>query len=478
MDAQPLLNGATARFRPALTLLFQSLRQIHTLAVSDLSRLCRSQLLFAELTERLGIYQVAVVGFIESLDFLTQDDLGITAFVLSKVAEIKLREVLSGTLRGLASLLSTGRPHGLLPFWLYRNEDGFAQMNAERARAVRRMVDLYLYEGLGHGTIAKQLQRDGFAPSRGKTWSVRYVGYTLANPALIGQQIVFGVEWEVLPPLLSPEEWEGLQRKLKGRKTEYPRIRHGEVRLLAGILKCSCGAAIVGTRRSSVKYATYTCWAGGVKRMSRPGHTFVLNMADADQFFDSLFREHPATLLAAYADSRARNTLLDEVRMLEEEARAARQRREAEAVDAEEAARQRLGAANLQATPDLLRSVIAQLLAPLDSEIAEMEQQAREARARLDTLVPEEAILSLEERVRRWEALSIADKNQVLRTIFEEIRVEGEPGSERLVPYLRTLDGRARRAIALETRRDKAGRYWRRFPSVETYIESFYRTGT
>lgn len=29
---------------------------------------------------------------------------------------MKLRDVLSGTLRGLAALLATVRPHGLLPF--------------------------------------------------------------------------------------------------------------------------------------------------------------------------------------------------------------------------------------------------------------------------------------------------------------------------------------------------------------------------
>lgn len=164
--SQPLLDGFTAKYRPALTLLFQSLRQVHTVAVSDLPRLCRSQLLFTELTERLGAHKVGVVGFIESLDYLTRDDLGITAFVLSKLAEMRLREVLSGTLRGLAALLATGRPHGLLPFWLERDEAGFARVVEGRADTARRMVDLYLGGGLGHGTIAKQLQREGHTPRR------------------------------------------------------------------------------------------------------------------------------------------------------------------------------------------------------------------------------------------------------------------------------------------------------------------------
>ena len=478
-DAQPLLDGYTAKFRPALTLLFQSLRQIHTVAISDLSRLCRSQMLFAELTERLSFHQVGVVGFIESLDYITQDDLGITAFVLSKVAEMKLREVLSGTLRGLAALLSTGRPHGLLPFWLYRDEDGFARINEARVPAVRRLVDLYLNHGLGHGTIAKQLQREGQVPPRSATWSVRYVGYTLASPALIGKQVVFGVEWDVLPPLVSQEEWERLEDKLAGRKTEFPLIRYGEVRLLAGILKCSCGAAIVGTRRSSAKYATYGCLAGAVKRMTNPKHAFQLNMRDADQFFDALLREHPAVVMAAYKDSRERNALLDEVRRLEAAAQAAQERREAEAAGStEDMARQRLKTANLAPTPDLVRSVVSQLLAPLDAEIAEVEVQAREVRGRLDTLIPEEAVISLEARIGRWDTLTTAEKNLILRTIFEEIRVEGEPGNERLVPYIRTLDSRGRRPILLETHIDRAGRYWRRFPTVSSYIETFYTTGT
>lgn len=477
-DAQPIVDGFAARHRPALTILFQSLRQVHTLAVSDLSRLCRSQLLFAELTERLGVHQVAVIGFIESLDFLTQDDLGITAFVLSKVAELKLREVLAGTLRGLATLLATGRPHGLLPFWLYRDKENFARIDATRARAIRRMVDLYVKEELGHGAIAKQLQREGFAPSRSETWSVRYVGYTLANPALIGKQVVFGIEWDVLPALLSPEEWQLLQDKLAGRRSDYPTIRYGEVRLLAGILKCSCGSAIAGTRRSSKKYATYACWAGSVKRMGNPGHTFTVNMGDADKFFDTLFREHPAAILTAYKDSRERNALLEEVRELEHAALKTRQRREKEALTAEETARQRLARVSLQPTPDLVRSVVAQLLSSLDAEMSELEQLARDTQARLDTLIPEDAVMSLEARVHRWDGLSTAEKNAVLRTIFEEVRVEGEPGVEALVPYLRTLDGRGARPILLKTTCDMAGRYWRRFPTMEEYIETFYVTET
>lgn len=479
VDAQPLVEGFTAKYRPALTLLFQSLRQVHTIAVSDLSRLCRSQMLFAELTERLSFHKVGVVGFIESLDYIAQDDLGITAFVLSKMAEMKLREVLSSTLRGLAALLQTGRPHGLLPFWLFRDEGGFARARPEIVPVVRRLVDLYLHQNLGHGMIAKQMQREGHAAPRSGSWSVRYVAYALANPALIGKQVVFGVEWNVLPPVIAPAEWDAVQAKLHRRKEEYPMIRYGEVRLLSGILRCSCGAAIAGNRRSSAKYATYACLAGSVKRMTNPGHAFHVNMRDADQFFEGLLREHPAVLLAAYKDSRQRNALLDDVRRLEAAAHAARQRREAEASGtAAETARQRLDTARLAATPDLVRSVIAQLLAPLDAEVAEFEQQAREARRRLDALMPEEAIVGLEERVSRWESLTTTEKNLVLRTLFDEVRVEGEPGSERLVPYLRTLDGRGRRPILLTTKIDQAGRYWRRFPSVASYLETFYTSGT
>ena len=463
--SQPLVEGFTAKYRPALTLLFQSLRQIHTIAVSDLSRVCRSQMLFAELTERLSFHKVGIVGFIESLEYISQDDLGITAFVLSKMAEMKLREVLSGTLRGLAALLHTGRPHGLLPFWLFRDERGFAQIKPDLLPMVRRLVDLYLHEGLGQATIAKQMQREGYPPPRSGTWSVRYVAYTLASPALIGKQIVFGVEWSVLPPVISPQEWDAIQAKLHQRREDYPQIRHGEVRLLSGILRCSCGAAIAGNKRSSAKYAVYTCLAGPVKRMVNPGHVFQVNMRDADRFFEDLLREHPAVVLAAYKDSRQRNALLDDVRRLEAAAHAARQRRDAQATGtAAETARQRLTAAHLTATPDLVRSVVAQLLAPLDAEAADYERQAQDVRGRLDALIPEEAVVSLEDRIGRWEKLTTNEKNLVLRTIFEEVRVEGEPGHERLVPYLRTLDGRGRRPILLQTKIDKAGRYWRRFP--------------
>lgn len=72
VDAQPLMEGFTAKFRPALTLLFQSLRHIHTIAVSDLSRLCRSQMLFAEMIERLSFHQVGIIGFSASRPLCSQ----------------------------------------------------------------------------------------------------------------------------------------------------------------------------------------------------------------------------------------------------------------------------------------------------------------------------------------------------------------------------------------------------------------------
>lgn len=294
---------------------------------------------------------------------------------------------------------------------------------------VRRLVDLYLNQNLGHGGIAKQMQREGHIPPRSGTWSVRYVAYTLASPALIGKQIVFGIEWNVLPPVITPEEWDRIQAKVTQRKEDYPMIRYGEVRLLSGILRCSCGAAIAGTRRSSAKYATYACLTGTVKRMINPGHVFSMNMRDADRFFEELLREHPAAVLAAYKDSRQWNALLDEVRRLEAAAHSARQHREVEATGAAaEAARQRLTAAQLLATPDLVRSVVAQLLAPLDVEVAEFEQQAREARLRLDALIPEEAVVALEERVSRWETLTTGEKTRSYAPSLKKCAWRGNRG--------------------------------------------------
>lgn len=83
-------------YRPGLTTLVESLGYVHTLAVTDLSRISRSQILFADLAERLTAHRVRVAGLMEYLSWISgSGDIGadIVAYVLSCLAEYRLGEL-------------------------------------------------------------------------------------------------------------------------------------------------------------------------------------------------------------------------------------------------------------------------------------------------------------------------------------------------------------------------------------------------
>lgn len=255
----------TVKYRPGLTQLVKKLPAIHTVAVADLSRLCRSNDIRVALGRQLGISRTLVVGTFDSLDYLNdaEDSLSdsVMGFIMARIAEARLQEVLSGAIRGIVAMLHAGLPHADLAQWLERDRDKKTgavrgiKVDEHTARPVLEAIR-HFKAGLGYGSIVKAMDADDITHSRGwdaravKRWLTKPITATdhdalarmqmlaaegknhaeiaevltgefaspyvfasqtirrwIINPNVVGDQVVFGVRWRgVLPPILVDDE--------------------------------------------------------------------------------------------------------------------------------------------------------------------------------------------------------------------------------------------------------------------------------
>ncbi|MCW3054804.1 MAG: Resolvase, terminal domain, partial [Chthonomonadales bacterium] len=216
----------TISYRPGLTLLMRDLPHIHTLVVTDLSRLSRNHFLFGRLSKALLTNNVRTVGLMLSLSFMNSRDIGdkIQAQILPLLAEHQLREILLNTMRGILMMLESGKAHGKLPSWLIRTEEGSPVFKPGAKEAMERMVELFLTndendEARGFKRLERALTEEGYKPTTGyATWNWDSIRQMLANPALVGMQHVFGLDFPVFPRLISDEKFQQIHERLEERK--------------------------------------------------------------------------------------------------------------------------------------------------------------------------------------------------------------------------------------------------------------------
>lgn len=140
---------------------------------------------------------------------------------------------------------------------------------SDDADTVRRIFSDYL-SGKGLTTIARELEAAGVKTRRGSAPSNRWVRYILQNPVYIGKirwstggkiDYVAGEQTDravlvdgTFPPLVSVEDFEAVQEKLRCRSSALPYTRHDQSVewMLKGLVRCSsCGATLV--------YAALSC---------------------------------------------------------------------------------------------------------------------------------------------------------------------------------------------------------------------------
>jgi DNA invertase Pin-like site-specific DNA recombinase len=476
-----------ATYRPGLTTLVESLPEVHTLAVTDLSRLSRSQILFADLVERLTHHRVQVAGLVEDLSWVSgTGDIGadIVAYVISRIAEHRLSELTVNVLRGQVTKLEAGEPSGRLPSWLSTDATGKAYLN-ERATVVRRIVDLAL-TGVPYIRIALMLAEagtpifghngKGYVSGRGRAWHTDTIKKILASPTLKGVQVLFGIPWKILPAVATEEEWDRIQARLAETSRKNPQRVN---RYLASqLMRCSCGYKLTH-RPIGGGFDMYVCAAPPATRRANRGVRHVaISQRHVDGFLDDLMRHDPSTVVGAWKDTLERSEIREALQQLLEERQALRALLpEAEARAREEAkGKARLLYDGDEEDDEIVSAVARRILSPTLQKLDALEREIAERQRRLESILPSDEIASIEARARVWDSLTTDAKNALLLTLFREWRFEGIPPHETVVPVLNTLDEASLPPFILTTA-VKGRSFFRRFPSMGDWIESWGSSG-
>ncbi len=487
-------------YRPGLTVMLQQFPCIHTMLISEQSRLCRSAVLFAEIIDQMRESRVKAFGTISEINWMNHADRGskMLKSIFGEMAESQLEEVLLGSMRGILTRLMSGRPHANTPFWLTKSEDtGIALLlNADIApeKAVtqeqrrglptlRRLLQLWdtvdaYGEDRGVNSVATMLQQEGWPrPSKSEQWTAATIRDILTNHALRGIQFMFGVEWQVFPPVLSDMEFWAIQSKILERSEIFANSRSAaHVHLLAGILRCSCGEPMVRVPNTAGSH-TYTCSLLRHRRDDYSQRHISINQRRIDDFINRLMTDFSPPIIRDLKRGSEGNTARYEASLLAERAHALRTLiREKEAhveVDAEEAVLRTLKSRDHKRFALRLREAIDDLLEDdLDYVRFKMDIQKLEARQNalqraLEKSMPRQELDRMIRDIQNWDELDTVGKNLLLLDLLVEIRFEGDHPNENLVMVKRTLDEEIFPPIPVKTTLRSNSTVLREFPSAE-----------
>lgn len=453
-------------FRPALTCLISDLPSIHTLTISDLSRLSRNYQILANVLKHLHKNKVQIKGILQPLEFLNSKDAHaeLLLFVLAWLDGLKLHEVILQNLRTAEAVLLSGRPHTRIPSWLKRDKNGYAVIDENKASPIREMVRLFL-EGEGYAPIARRLAEQ-FDPIE-KYWLAETVKTTLSNPALAGKQYRFGKYWDTLPSLVDDFTWHQIRqrRTTDSDKTGLPK-NPDDCYLMTGLLKCPCGLSLTYQKHPN-GMIHYKCKAESHQRQLQ--RHIILFAPDVEAFFNEFMQYHSVSLLdfvqnADYAKRMREklNSLLEQAAGLEREEYEAHQELRPRA---EEFVREEITPESDPEFDAWVRKRLEKLTHGIRQRRDGVDEEIRVVKAALDAVLPS---ADFQQPTKDWAEMTNLEKNRLLKHIFKAIYVEGDAPNESLVPVLRTPPDYRLPPIRFESTPFARG-YKRRLISVEQY---------
>lgn len=147
------------------------------------------------------------------------------------------------------------------PFGYIKDENGMFAVDPGASVIVKRIYSEYL-SGKGSRQIAEDLNAEGWRNAKGRPFGLNTIRYILTNKKYTGHYEYRDIILEdVIPPLISKEDFEAAQRMLN-RKKEAPAAKMA-VYALTGKLYCGkCGDTVAGeygTSRNGSQYFYYTC---------------------------------------------------------------------------------------------------------------------------------------------------------------------------------------------------------------------------
>lgn len=165
--------------------------------------------------------------------------------------------------RGLRDNAAEGKSNGQVPFGYIRNSEGKPEINPIEATIVRDIYNRVL-AGETFIDIANSLNARGVKTKRGGLWNKNSFHRMLRNEAYIGVFRYSDIMIEDgMPPIISKEVFESMQRYLESKKNPQGRHRDKGDYLLTGKLYCGyCNSFMVGvsgTSKTGQLHSYYVC---------------------------------------------------------------------------------------------------------------------------------------------------------------------------------------------------------------------------
>lgn len=399
--------------------------KLDVIMVHRLDRFSRSVADFARLLDELKRLGVGVVSVTEGFDTSTAAGTLMINIIIS-MAQWE-REAASERLRvKFAAARRKGLFTGGNPPLGYRIEDKRLVIDDAEAEPIR-FAFAEAARGIGMTAIARALNDRGWRTRMGKTWLRQRLRGVLQNRIYVGQ-IRAGDEWVDAQheALIDLDTFGKAQGQMRTRVTKAP--RKGYRYMLSGLVRCmACGGRFGGNRYKSKggDTITYVCARpkGGGGCASRP----IPGDALEDFVIDHL-RGRIDDGLAGEVLTAIEQRIEADRKVLTRQRAALEQQRSRLAQDARDLAQAIEGADNaatrafLQTQLDdaAHRDNVSQLeLAELDHKLAEVDAQ------RVDGQWLAEVLSDWD---RLWALLTPANRQQLLATVVQEIRIDEPAG--------------------------------------------------
>jgi site-specific DNA recombinase len=368
--------------------------------------------------ERLG----ATVNFMDADATSVGDALGAMVRNWSAGHDDASHEKMRAALRSKAV---RGEVLGRPPYGYHVGPRNRLEPVEDEALVVRYIYRLYLHEGLGIRLIARRLNEEGLRTRRNRPWSMVSIRDILRNRAYLGTyqrlgMIVPGTH----PALVSPDDFRRVQERLEDRRTNYsPRVVSGF--LLSGLVVCSsCNNRMIGvsrrqswTRRSdgseqNASYRYYQC-------ESRTNQGICnYNTQRAEELEDAVRKQlaeiDPKQLATAGDDAAVIGQWQAESRRLKDRLQQIDRRlgKFLEAAAGEKKSGDRLRAEGMSLAEERLR---------VEDELRDAEWRAEHYASAAERR--RTRIAALDMLVSNWEGMDLAERQQPLRELVDQVRV-------------------------------------------------------
>lgn len=386
--------------------------------------------------------------------------------VLSAVAEIERENIRIQTMEGRIQKAREGKWNGGFAPYGYDLINGELHINEEEAKTVRLIYELYVHKKMGGRLIAQYLESHDIKKlshknTRGDMFAAAYIQDILRNPTYCGkiaygrrkQEKVHGtrndyrIVWNddylltdgIHQPIVSVEDWEEAQARLRSQATKYKRYDRQEnehAYLLTGIIKCpECGAGMyvsksVKKRPDGSYYKEFRYYGCKHRRMDKGQKcTFknqlpmeLMDQAVAEVIVSLVSRPDFAAMMAEKI-----NAEIDISALLEEIAHYEKQLRQQYAV------KDRLAEDIDQLDPDdrhyqRRKSDLEERLYKMYDKIEETEEHLIEARAKKQAIdadrITRDNILSILMNFEKlYSVMSDIEKRDLMATMIADIQV-------------------------------------------------------